>query len=191
MTTAPAKWWIDHEATVRAMVADGATMSEIARGMGVSKSTISGKLSREGIRLKRSKHASGHDRRAQKPVAESHPWKRQRTPNPALTATAAAASASPAQRHRHRSASANAMSPLPALMQGMVCVVGDMITGPPSGDPQSGKSLMELEPADCRWIIGDPRAEHFFCAQPRLKGSAYCPHHTKRSVQASWWQGKT
>jgi GcrA cell cycle regulator len=41
--------------------------------------------------------------------------------------------------------------------------------------------LVDLEPADCRWPVGDPGKPEFgFCALERHIGSAYCPTHTAR-----------
>jgi GcrA cell cycle regulator len=40
------------------------------------------------------------------------------------------------------------------------------------------KTLLELDPEDCRWPFGDPREKNFcFCAAPRLFDGPYCATH--------------
>jgi len=42
------------------------------------------------------------------------------------------------------------------------------------------KPLLDLEPADCRWPIGDPRKPDFgFCGERRQPGKSYCAGHCK------------
>lgn len=41
------------------------------------------------------------------------------------------------------------------------------------------KTLLQLEPNDCRWPVGDDDIQEF-CAAPREFLSPYCPHHTKQ-----------
>ena len=51
--------------------------------------------------------------------------------------------------------------------------------------PTIWKSLMELEPHDCRWIYGDPQedgVEYRYCGL-KDDGSSYCPEHHAQSVQ--------
>jgi GcrA cell cycle regulator len=47
--------------------------------------------------------------------------------------------------------------------------------------PQAARrSLMELEPASCRWPSGDPRAPDFrFCSAPAAPERPYCTHHCR------------
>lgn len=40
--------------------------------------------------------------------------------------------------------------------------------------------LMDIGAHDCRWIDGDPLAEHSFCGKPVKEGSSWCPEHHKR-----------
>lgn len=48
--------------------------------------------------------------------------------------------------------------------------------------PNERKSLMDLEPNDCRWPIGDPQEKDFgFCGKPKLPGTSYCSHHASRA----------
>jgi GcrA cell cycle regulator len=37
-------------------------------------------------------------------------------------------------------------------------------------------SLLDLQPNDCRYPVGD-ELPHLFCAQPKMAGSSYCPAH--------------
>jgi GcrA cell cycle regulator len=47
------------------------------------------------------------------------------------------------------------------------------------------KSLLDLEPGDCRYPIGDPRESGFgFCAKPRLSGSVYCAECTDKAYRS-------
>lgn len=42
----------------------------------------------------------------------------------------------------------------------------------------SGRAVLNLKPHDCRWPIGDPRAENFrFCGKDRDIGVPYCTQH--------------
>ena len=45
--------------------------------------------------------------------------------------------------------------------------------------PPGTKTLVELEPHDCRWPYGDDNFT--FCGQRRASGSPYCPYHTLRA----------
>lgn len=43
------------------------------------------------------------------------------------------------------------------------------------------KRLVDLEPGDCRFPVGDPGSEGFgFCAAPSVVGTRYCKHHFVR-----------
>lgn len=48
-------------------------------------------------------------------------------------------------------------------------------------DVTSRIGLTDLRDHDCRWCIGDPKAEHSFCGQPVQDGSSYCAPHETRS----------
>jgi GcrA cell cycle regulator len=44
------------------------------------------------------------------------------------------------------------------------------------------KTLMDLEPGDCRWPVGHPgEPDFFFCAAPAMHGHSYCPNHSARA----------
>lgn len=44
------------------------------------------------------------------------------------------------------------------------------------------KSLMDLEPNDCRWPIGDPQhADFHFCGREKIPGVSYCAHHARKA----------
>lgn len=44
------------------------------------------------------------------------------------------------------------------------------------------RGVIELEPDQCRWPIGDPRnADFHFCDQPRTLGQPYCEPHCRRA----------
>lgn len=46
------------------------------------------------------------------------------------------------------------------------------------------KGVVDLEPDDCRWPIGDPRAADFhFCNGKKVPGLPYCEHHARRAYQ--------
>lgn len=45
------------------------------------------------------------------------------------------------------------------------------------------KTLLDLEPSDCRWPVTDDRP-HLFCGEPKLPGSSYCACHKPLSVSA-------
>jgi GcrA cell cycle regulator len=43
---------------------------------------------------------------------------------------------------------------------------------------RKGKALVDLEPGDCRWPLGDPLEPGFqFCADAAHAGTAYCARH--------------
>lgn len=43
-------------------------------------------------------------------------------------------------------------------------------------------ALIALEPADCRWPLGDPQEKSFsFCRAPRSAGSPYCQEHVRKA----------
>lgn len=46
------------------------------------------------------------------------------------------------------------------------------------------KTLLELGPDDCRFIVGDPQtSDFFFCAAPVVEGKPYCPGHCARCFE--------
>ena len=46
------------------------------------------------------------------------------------------------------------------------------------------KRLVDLEPGDCRFPVGDPGTSNFgFCAAPAVVGTKYCKHHFVRCFQ--------
>lgn len=46
------------------------------------------------------------------------------------------------------------------------------------------KTILTLEAGDCRWPIGDPRAEDFhFCGKGKVSGLPYCEFHVRRAYQ--------
>jgi hypothetical protein len=50
------------------------------------------------------------------------------------------------------------------------------------------KSLIDLEPNDCRWPIGDE--DFVFCAKLKLEGHPYCPKHFKLAYTPRKYEGK-
>lgn len=45
------------------------------------------------------------------------------------------------------------------------------------------KTLLTLDPDDCRWPVGEPGTpEFFFCGAPKIKGRSYCAGHCKRAI---------
>lgn len=40
-----------------------------------------------------------------------------------------------------------------------------------------GMAMLDLRPDDCRWIVGDPRADHSFCGIKAPFGRSYCDTH--------------
>ncbi len=49
--------------------------------------------------------------------------------------------------------------------------------------PENRKRLLDLEPKDCRWPIGDPRAADFhFCGHAKHDPLPYCEFHARKSV---------
>ena len=53
----------------------------------------------------------------------------------------------------------------------------------PAPEDKAHKSLLELEPDDCRFVVGEPTGI-CFCAAPRLIGSPYCSNHHVRAYVA-------
>jgi GcrA cell cycle regulator len=46
------------------------------------------------------------------------------------------------------------------------------------------KTLLDLEPGDCRWPIGEPKHDDFhFCGKPHAPGRPYCAHHWRLAFQ--------
>jgi GcrA cell cycle regulator len=46
------------------------------------------------------------------------------------------------------------------------------------------KALLDLEPGDCRWPIGEPKHEDFhFCGRPHVPGRPYCAQHWDMAFQ--------
>jgi GcrA cell cycle regulator len=54
----------------------------------------------------------------------------------------------------------------------------------PTKKPAISKTLLDLEPDDCRWPIGEPRSPDFhFCGKPHAAGRPYCEHHWSMAFQ--------
>lgn len=46
--------------------------------------------------------------------------------------------------------------------------------------PEKRKGIVDLEPGDCRWPIGDPlHASFHFCGREKAQGLSYCAHHAQ------------
>jgi len=46
------------------------------------------------------------------------------------------------------------------------------------------KTLLDLEPGDCRWPIGEPTHDDFhFCGKPHAPGRPYCAQHWRLAFQ--------
>lgn len=46
------------------------------------------------------------------------------------------------------------------------------------------KTILDLQPDDCRWPIGDPQQSDFtFCNQKKIIGKPYCAHHCAIAYQ--------
>lgn len=44
------------------------------------------------------------------------------------------------------------------------------------------KTLLDLDPIDCRWPVGD--YPYRFCAAPKIDGGAYCGHHRAMAFES-------
>lgn len=53
----------------------------------------------------------------------------------------------------------------------------EVFSPPPPREKNQTKSLIELEPRDCRWPIGD--SDFQFCAEEIVEGKPYCLKHCK------------
>lgn len=47
------------------------------------------------------------------------------------------------------------------------------------------KSLVDLEPNDCRWPYGDG-PKYTFCGRPQMEGRSYCGAHFSLSLRREW-----
>lgn len=84
-----------------------------------------------------------------------------------------------AMRKKRRPRIADHQSPLRRLLK------SEPLPGPKPNDI-ARKSLLDLEPEDCRYVVGDPLKEKVcFCALPRLIGSPYCPDHSRLAYAAA------
>ena len=51
--------------------------------------------------------------------------------------------------------------------------------------PENRKGVIQLEPGDCRWPIGDPRhADFHFCGHAQHGGLVYCEFHARKAYQS-------
>ena len=55
---------------------------------------------------------------------------------------------------------------------------------PPADYDKPAVNLLDLEPCQCRWPVGDPKHQDFgFCGQEAHPGQSYCDVHTARAIQ--------
>ena len=61
--------------------------------------------------------------------------------------------------------------------------LGDIMEFQPLGTVEHDrlKQLQQNEHLGCRWIEGDPRAQHPYCGAATKEGSSYCAEHHARA----------
>lgn len=135
--------WTDEKVeTLKAMWAAGATLTEIARDLGVTRSTVSGKKHR--LKLP--------------PRREASPPKKRRVPSP------------------HRQPRPNVRKPI---------IVPERVVSIADADIpfEQRKSLLGLTSKTCRWPVGEPGIDLFFCGAKPDEGCVYCAAHEARAYQ--------
>lgn len=152
-------WTDDKIELLKKLHAEGLSCSRIAaRVGGVSRNAVIGKIHRLGLHLTpndtvraqraRLNSAHGTKMRNQKKRPQK-PW--DRTSRAPQAGNSAAAIAADVSRLRE-----------------------EVITVP----PDKRRGLVDLEPNQCRWPIGDPQSADFhFCNRSKVDGKAYCLHH--------------
>lgn len=149
------------------LAGDGLSASWIARelqdafGERVTKNAVIGKCRREGIALL---------------------WRRSAPAEP--KAVPSKPSAPAVRKPKERApmvAEETKLEPAPILAAIIEAGLHDSAESLHDSAPPAGKTLMQLEPRDCRWPIGDPHAPdfHFCCARTTREGAPYCGYHAQ------------
>lgn len=149
-------------ATLKQGWADGLSASEIATELGgdVSRCAVLGKVSRLHLEPRRV-------------VIPASDWQKQ-TPK---------RNHRPKPRKSHHGNIGNITGGLEHRLQGE-----KLDPVPVSLDDQAipldqRRTFADLEPCHCKWIVGEPREEHFYCGAPRVEAEPYCQPHLRRAFQ--------
>lgn len=144
-------WTDDRIATLKKLWGEGISASQIGGVIGVSRNAVIGKAGR--LKLVHGGHSKSNVR------ARPAGGKRDRTGNAGQPKAAAI---------RHRMAYRPPVLPIPLEPEEGVDVTGRHL------------GLLDVGAHDCKWLSGDPLAEHTFCGKPVKEGAAWCPEHHAR-----------
>lgn len=152
-------WTDEHVSTLRDLVADGKTITEIAGVFGIGRGAVSGKMKRLHLRSMNPQHR--HARKKEKPAAEKVACPRKRRHLIVLHTK-------PKPRPEPRP------EPLPAQPAQPIY----------AGKPQT--IIEVLTSGGCKFAVTPHDApEHLFCGGPRANGP-YCPAHAQLCYNAPY-----
>ncbi len=168
-------WTEDRVEALKRHWANGLTASQIARRMGdISRNAVIGKVSRLGL-PRRLDGKPGSKRVYVRPPKVWHQSVQEK-----LSEAASRSWQQPRQPvNRQRPTTLRQAKKPPLPIEPLPLPVDDFYVA-----PENRKRLLDLEPNDCRWPLGDPRAPDFhFCAGPKVPGFSYCQHHVRAGHQ--------
>jgi GcrA cell cycle regulator len=157
-----------------------ATMGQIAKEMGLSRSAVAGIVNRNKM--------------PRGPIPARVMPTQQPNPRPAKVPKIGAGNASGATGSAHRASDADAVADHHAKVNARPAGKAMPDTGESEGSPlfkprlaaravkltTAAEAVLALRLSDCRWPIGDPHGGQFrFCGAPRKEGvrTRYCEHH--------------
>lgn len=179
------RWWSDKEArTVRRMIAEERSCSEIGRVLNRTRNAVIGFCHRNGIELHGHRPATRQIAAAEiakMKILRRNGWSVDRI------AEVTGRSKKSVSRHTKRDANLAAIAKLRRQAQTLnrsrrsIKGVHQKGSEVKMGQvPENAISLMETGDglnATCRYIYGDPRGKHGYCPERAKEGSSYCEAH--------------
>lgn len=161
MLTGPSGWTAERQALTRQMFEDGATASVIAEALGgdITRNAVIGWEHRHGL------HRGGQNppikirkKRASKPPATR--------PKPRKSHHRNIGNITGGLEHR---LAGEKLAPVPPSIEDLDIPIDQR------------RTFDDLEPCHCKWIVGHPREDHFYCGATRVEAEPYCQPHLRRS----------
>lgn len=173
------EWTEAATAQLKARYMQGASMSEIAEGLGLTRNAISGRVHRLG--LSRSVPATPEEVFARRIAARTRKLEQRREERKStffanVEQLARAPKPANGRQYNNLAQRMSKKRPWEAIAEG-------------AGEPEIAAAervpLLKLATTGCRWPVGDPSECDFgFCPDEQLTGHSYCARHCRMAYQS-------
>ena len=173
------EWTEAATAQLKTRYLQGASMSEIAEGLGLTRNAISGRIHRLG--LSRSVRATPEEIFARRAAARARKLERRRAERKSMflaNVEQLARAPKPANGRQYNNLAQRMSKKRPWEAIAEDASEPDI----PAGERVP---LLKLAPQGCRWPVGDPSERDFgFCPGERIPDHSYCARHCRIAYQA-------